>query len=83
MMTECFFSIAAISAAAAILLPFCLRYNPQSTQARWLRHGVIGVFLLAIWNALPMLPPVGMNPLSVTVAGSLGIAGAVGLALLH
>ncbi len=59
------------------LLLFSLRYDPQKPHAQWLRHGVTGLLLLTAWNLLP-LPRLGVNPLSVMAAGTLGLPG-VGL----
>lgn len=59
----------------ALLLTFlALRYDPQKPHARWLRHGVVGLLMLCLWNALP-LPHLGVNPLSVLVTGTLGLPG--------
>ncbi len=66
-----------LCAAALGLLVFCLRYDPQKPHARWVRRGVTGLLLLTAWNLLP-LPHLGVNPLSVITAGTLGLPG-VGL----
>lgn len=59
----------------ALLLAFlALRYDPQKPHARWLRHGVVGLLMLTVWNLLP-LPHLGVNPLSVMVTGALGMPG--------
>ena len=64
-----------ILGGAALLLTFlALRYDPQQPHARYLRHGVVGLLLLCLWNALP-LPHLGVNPLSVMVTGTLGVPG--------
>ncbi len=67
-------SIALLALTALALAWFSLRYDPQKPHARWLRHGVIGLLLLCIWNCLP-LPELGVNPLSVMVTGALGLPG--------
>lgn len=59
---------------ALLLTFFVLRYDPQKPHARYLRHGVVGLLILFVWNLLP-LPTLGVNPLSVMVTGSLGIPG--------
>lgn len=69
--------IAALCVAALALYLLCVRFDPKKPHARLLRHGVMGVMLLTLWNALP-LPHLGMNPLSVMAAGALGLPG-VGL----
>lgn len=66
--------IAVLSLTALLLTWFSLRYDPQKPHARYLRHGVMGLLMLCIWNCLP-LPQVGVNPLSVMVAGALGLPG--------
>jgi len=67
-------TIGILCATALLLTLFALRYDPQKPHARYLRHGVVGLLMLCIWNLLP-LPPLGVNPLSVMVTGSLGIPG--------
>lgn len=67
-------TIGALILTAVLLTLFALRYDPQKPHARWLRHGVVGLLMLCMWNLLP-LPTLGVNPLSVMVAGSLGIPG--------
>ena len=67
-------SIAVLILTALLLTLFALRYDPQKPHARWMRHGVVGLLLLCIWNLLP-LPALGVNPMSVMVTGSLGIPG--------
>ena len=67
-------SIAVLILTALLLTLFALRYDPQKPHARYLRHGVVGLLLLCIWNLLP-LPALRVNPLSVMVTGSLGIPG--------
>lgn len=67
-------TIGALILTAVLLTLFALRYDPQKPHARWLRHGVMGLLMLCVWNLLP-LPTLGVNPLSVMVAGSLGIPG--------
>ena len=59
-----------------MLLP-ALRFDPQARSAKAMRAGAWGFALICLWNMLP-LPPVGVNPLSAVVAGSLGLPG-VGL----
>lgn len=66
--------IAALGAAALALYLLCIRFDPKKPHARWLRHGVMGVLMLTLWNALP-LPHLGMNPLSVMATGALGLPG--------
>lgn len=70
-------SLLMLPAAAAALYLMCMRYDPKKPHARMLRHGVVGLMLLFIWNLLP-LPDVGVNPLSAWVTGTLGLPG-VGL----
>jgi len=60
--------------AALCLTLFALRYDPQKPHARCLRHGVVGLLVLCVWNLLP-LPHLGVNPLSVMVTGALGLPG--------
>ena len=67
-------SVALLALSALLLTLFALRYDPQKPHARYLRHGVLGLLLLCIWNLLP-LPALGVYPLSVMVTGSLGIPG--------
>lgn len=67
-------TIGILCAAAVLLTLFALRYDPQKPHARYLRHGVVGLLMLCIWNLLP-LPPLGVNPLSVMVTGALGVPG--------
>ena len=69
--------IAALCGTAAALYVMCSRYDPKKPHARLIRHGVMGVMLLTLWNALP-LTHLGMNPLSVMMTGALGLPG-VGL----
>lgn len=67
-------SIAVLILVALALTFFSLRYDPQKPHARYLRHGVVGLLLLCVWNCLP-LPRLGINPLSVMVTGALGLPG--------
>lgn len=67
-------SIAVLILVALTLTFFSLRYDPQKPHARYLRHGVVGVLMLCVWNCLP-LPNLGINPLSVMVTGALGLPG--------
>ena len=67
-------SLAVLIPAALLLTLFSLRYDPQKPHARWLRHGVVGLLMLCVWNLLP-LPHLGVNPLSVMVTGALGLPG--------
>ena len=67
-------SLALLTVTALALTWFSLRYDPQKPHARYLRHGVVGLLLLCIWNCLP-LPQVGVNPLSAMVTGALGLPG--------
>lgn len=67
-------TIGVLCLTALLLTLFALRYDPQKPHARWMRHGVVGLLMLCVWNLLP-LPTLGVNPLSVMVAGSLGIPG--------
>ena len=60
--------------AALLLYLLAMRYDPQKPHARYLRHGVVGLLMLCIWNCLP-LPHLGVNPLSVMVTGALGLPG--------
>lgn len=69
--------IVTLGATALALYLLCVRYDPKKPHARMLRHGVVGLMLLTLWNALP-LPHIGMNPLSAMAAGALGLPG-VGL----
>lgn len=65
----------AVLIATALLVGTCaLKYDPQKPHARYLRHGVVGLLMLCVWNCLP-LPELGMNPLSVMVTGALGLPG--------
>jgi len=64
-----------VLATSAVALAFlCVRYDPKRPHARLIRHGVVGVMLLTLWNVLP-LPHLGMNPLSVMTTGALGLPG--------
>lgn len=67
-------SIAVLILTALMLTIFALRYDPQKPHARWMRHGVVGLLLLCLWNLLP-LPQLGVNPLSAMVTGALGLPG--------
>ena len=67
-------TIVILCLTALLLLLFALRYDPQKPHARYLRHGVVGLLMLCVWNCLP-LPELGMNPLSVMVTGALGLPG--------
>lgn len=67
-------TIVALALAALLLTSLVLRYDPQKPHARYLRHGVVGLLMLCIWNCLP-LPRLGVNPLSVMVTGALGLPG--------
>lgn len=66
--------IVALGLTALALYLLCIRFDPKKPHARWLRHGVMGVLMLTLWNALP-LPHLGMNPLSVMATGALGLPG--------
>lgn len=67
-------ALGALVLTALLLTLFCLRYDPQKPHARVLRHGVVGLILLCVWNLLP-LPALGVNPLSAVVTGALGLPG--------
>jgi hypothetical protein len=67
-------SLAVLILVALALTLFSLHYDPQKPHARYLRHGVIGLLLLCVWNCLP-LPDLGVNPLSAMVTGALGLPG--------
>ena len=67
-------SVALLALSALLLTLFALRYDPQKPHARYLRHGVVGLLMLCVWNCLP-LPHLGVNPLSVMVTGALGLPG--------
>ena len=67
-------SLAVLIPAALLLTLFSQRYDPQKPHARWLRHGVVGLLMLCVWNLLP-LPHLGVNPLSAMVTGALGLPG--------
>lgn len=69
--------IGVLCVTALGLYLLCIRYDPKKPHARMIRHGVVGVMLLTLWNVLP-LPHIGMNPLSVMATGALGLPG-VGL----
>ncbi len=75
-------SIGVLVLTALLLTLFSLRYDPQKPHARYLRHGVVGLLMLCVWNLLP-LPNLGLNPLSVMVTGSLGIPGLGLLAVMN
>ena len=68
-------TIAVLCLTALALTLFSLRYDPKKPHARWLRHGVVGLLMLCVWNLLP-LPELGINPLSVMITGALGLPGA-------
>ena len=67
-------TIVALALTALLLTSLVLRYDPQKPHARYLRHGVVRLLMLCIWNCLP-LPHLGVNPLSVMVTGALGLPG--------
>lgn len=67
-------TIVALALTALLLTSLVLRYDPKKPHARYLRHGVVGLLMLCIWNCLP-LPHLGVNPLSVMVTGALGLPG--------
>ena len=67
-------TILLLTLAALGVTLFSLRYDPQKPHARYLRHGVVGLLMLCVWNLLP-LPHLGVNPLSVMVTGALGLPG--------
>ena len=67
-------SVALLALSALLLTLLALRYDPQKPHARYLRHGVVGLLMLCVWNCLP-LPHLGVNPLSVMVTGALGLPG--------
>ena len=67
-------SVALLALSALLLTLFALRYDPQKPHARYLRHGVVGLLMLCVWNCLP-LPHLGVNPLSVMGTGALGLPG--------
>ena len=67
-------SVALLALSALLLTLFALRYDPQKPHARYLRHRVVGLLMLCVWNCLP-LPHLGVNPLSVMVTGALGLPG--------
>ena len=67
-------AIVTLALAALLLTCLVLRYDPQKPHARYLRHGVVGLLMLCIWNCLP-LHHLGVNPLSVMVTGALGLPG--------
>lgn len=65
--------------AVCTLLVF--HYDPARPSARVLRAGLWGLALVIGWNALS-LPHIGVNPLSVLLAGSLGLPGLAALSVL-
>lgn len=67
-------TIGILCLTAMLLTHFSLRYDPQKPHARYLRHGVVGLLTLCVWNLLPF-PSLGVNPLSVMVTGALGVPG--------
>ena len=67
-------TIAVLILTTLLLTRFSLRFDPQKPHARWMRHGVVGLLMLCLWNCLP-LPELGVNPLSVMVTGALGFPG--------
>ena len=67
-------TIGVLCLTALLLMLLSLRYDPQKPHARYLRHGVVGLLMLTVWNLLP-LPHLGVNPLSVMVTGALGMPG--------
>lgn len=67
-------TIGILCLTAMILAVLVLRYDPQKPHARWMRHGVVGLLMLCVWNLLP-LPNLGVNPLSAMVTGALGLPG--------
>lgn len=74
MSPEMLTSLSVLCTAAAGLYLLCMHYDPKKPHARVLRHGVVGLMILLGWNMLP-LPPIGVNPLSVMTAGTLGLPG--------
>lgn len=64
----------ALALAALVLYLLCQRFDPQRLHGRMLERCVLGVMLLALWNAVAPLR-LGANPLSAWIAGSLGLPG--------
>lgn len=58
-------------------------YRPDAFHARMLEHLVFGLFLLLLWNACLPQHPLGINPLSMLLSGSLGLPGAAALLLMR
>ena len=73
-MSQSLHAISLLCLSALALTGLSLRYDPQKPHARYLRHGVVGLLMLCVWNCLP-LPRLGVNPLSVMVTGALGLPG--------
>ena len=72
-------SVSPGTAALFTLLPLliyllCRRYDPKKPWGRALGQCVAGVMLLCLWNLLSPVP-LGVNPLSAYLTGSLGLPG--------
>ncbi len=67
-------AICLLCVTALSLYLLVMRYDPQRSHARYIRHGVTGLLTLLLWNLLP-LPQLGVNPLSVMITGALGVPG--------
>lgn len=59
---------------AGVLAFFSLRYDPQRLHGKVLRCMVTGFGLLLCWNLVSSIR-LGVNPLSMLAAGSLGLPG--------
>ena len=73
--------VLALAALVLVLFLLALRYDPAQPVARALHHGVWGLALLLVWNAV-FTPHLGINPLSVWLAGALQLPGLGLLAVL-
>ncbi len=66
--------IALLAGIMALLAALSRLYRPGNLPARMMERLLTGLVLLAVWNLL--LPPLGINPLSMYLAGALGLPGA-------
>lgn len=73
--------VLALAALVLVLFLLALRYDPVRPAAKALRHGVVGLALLLVWNAA-FTPRLGINPLSAWLAGALQLPGLGLLAVL-
>lgn len=66
--------IALLAGVMGVLAALSRLYRPGTLPARVMERLLAGLALLVCWNLL--LPPLGVNPLSMYLAGALGLPGA-------